>query len=159
MTVFEPGPEGWPLLLDSPAARPCVHPRAHHQHGTYGRYNGDGCRCSACVDAASAMRRNRTRQIAYGRWQAWSDAEPVREHVKTLLIHGLSYATISRRSGLHKGTVRNLVIGTRAHDPPRRVRHHTATALLAVTLDRPGLGAERGLYQLEDTPHAVVPRG
>ena len=79
--------------------------------------------------------RGRARQIAYGRWQPWADAAPVREHLRVLRAGGASYQTIARAAGVSPMTVHRL-LGT---GPPgnkaaaERVRAATAERMLAVT--------------------------
>jgi hypothetical protein len=123
------------LLLDTPATRPCTHRRVHHEHGDIGRYNEDGCRCLPCREAKSAYATNRHRQIAYGRWSAFADAAPVREHVQELMRAGLSWKTVAERTDLSEETVKALLYG-RNGAPVTRVRNHTATQLLAVKAGR-----------------------
>lgn len=123
------------LLLDTPASRPCHHPRANHQHGTYGAYKSDRCRCRPCVEAKSAYDTGRYRQIAYGRWQAFADPEPVRAHVQDLIRAGLSWRTVAHRAELDDQTVKDLLYG-RNGIPVKRVRNRTARQLLAVKAGR-----------------------
>lgn len=79
--------------------------------------------------------RGRARQIAYGRWQPWANAAPVREHLRVLRAGGASYQTIARAAGVSPMTVHRL-LGT---GPPgnkaaaERVRAATAKRMLAVT--------------------------
>src|ERR1022692_1159693 len=53
----------------------------------------------------------RSRQIAYGRWEPWADAGPVREHVRQLRRAGGSYQAIAQAAGVATMTVYRLVHG------------------------------------------------
>lgn len=123
------------LLLDTPAARPCPHPRVNHQHGTPAAYHSDRCRCRPCVEANSAYTKHRNREIAYGRWNAWMDAGPVREHVRQLMGDGLTWRAIAERAHLSHSTVKQLLYGrpSKGEPPSVRVRRKTWTSLLGVT--------------------------
>lgn len=131
------------LLQETPAARPCLHPRAQHQHGTYPAYKRDGCRCLPCRDAASNYAGARARQVAYGRWAPYVDAEPAREHLQKLSQAGIGWRTAARRAGLDKNTVRHLLYGqpARGVSPTRRIRPKTERAILAVQPRRIPAGA------------------
>lgn len=131
------------LLQETSAVRECTHPRARHQHGTPGAYTNDGCRCRACKDAIAAHARHRHRLIAYGRWQAYVDAEPARERVRELMAAGIGLPTIGARAQVSRPTMQRLIYGVRSHGipPSRRIRPATAAALLALDVRRPPLGA------------------
>jgi len=123
------------LLLDTPATRPCTHRRVRHEHGTRGRAVQDGCKCLPCREASAGYQAARTRAIAYGTWQAFADAAPVREHVQDLMRAGLSWKTVAARAGLSEETVKSLLYG-RNGAPVTRVRNSTARQLLAVQAGR-----------------------
>jgi hypothetical protein len=122
--------------------RDCVHPRARHVHGTRSAYVADRCRCQACREANRRDARARSRAIAYGRWQPYVDAGPVREHVRLLRAAGLGIDRIVAISGVGSGTVRLLVYGDREASAGRRLRATTAERLLAVEIS--GSGAAGG---------------
>ena len=69
--------------------------------------------------------RRRNREIAYGRWQPWASATPVRDHVRLLRASGLSYQAIARAAGVSPMTVRRLLHGqpSRQRDIPRAHPH------------------------------------
>ena len=77
----------------------------------------------------------RARQIAYGRWQPWADAAPVREHVRQLHLAGASHQAIARAAGVATMTVYRLQHGEPARNrpAPARIRTQHAERLLAVT--------------------------
>lgn len=122
------------LLLDSPAARPCLHPRANHQHGDLQAYRQDRCRCLPCREANSSYEHaRRTAPAAYGRWSAWLDARPVRAHVQDVMREtGVGWRSIAARAGLRTVTVRRLLYGINGDVPSRRVTRKTADALYAI---------------------------
>jgi len=77
----------------------------------------------------------RARQIAYGRWEPWADAAPVREHVRELRRLGASYQAIASAAGVSPVTVHNLLNGCRARQrpQPQLIGSVQARRLLAVT--------------------------
>jgi hypothetical protein len=77
----------------------------------------------------------RARQIAYGRWEPWAAAAPVREHVQALRQAGASYQAIAQAAGIATMTVRRLLHGEPAKGRPisGRIRAAQAKQLLAVT--------------------------
>lgn len=110
---------------------------AEYPHGTLSRYQIGRCRCRLCKDAKNAYARHRERMIAYGRWESYVDAEPVREHVKTLLAAGLTLGRVSVLSGVTLYTLRNLMTGNPRNGgkPSSRVLAKTSKAILAVCPD------------------------
>jgi hypothetical protein len=77
----------------------------------------------------------RARQIAYGRWEPWAQAAPVREHVQGLRRDGASLRAIGRAAGVSPTTVHRLLHGepARCRPAPRRIQAGEARRLLAVT--------------------------
>lgn len=78
--------------------------------------------------------RHRNRQIAYGRWQPYVDAEPARQHVLALRAAGMGPVTISRVSGVPHGSLGKLIYGDgqRGLAPSKRIRPETEAKILAV---------------------------
>ncbi|WP_137991230.1 hypothetical protein [Streptomyces vilmorinianum] len=115
---------------------------SEREHGTYVKYKLDGCRCYPCGFAESQYSRNRERAIAYGRWQPYVDAEPVRQHVRALGEFGIGWKRAARLAGVSTGCVSKLLYGdgVRHMSPSKGVRRETAERLLAVepTLDNLG---------------------
>ncbi|WP_262062636.1 hypothetical protein [Streptomyces sp. STR69] len=103
------------------------------EHGSRARY-ARGCRCAACRDANRSYENNRARRTAYGTWQPYVGAEPVRRHVRALMDQGMGWRRIAEASGVSKGTVNKLLYGApgRGVAPCRRIRRETAEQLLAV---------------------------
>ena len=141
--------------------KPCLHPIARHEHGTYAAYTLDKCRCHPCVAAAVDYERTRLRRIAYGRWQPYVPAEPARQHVRALMSAGVGLKRIATLTGVPQGTLWKLIYGkTRTGGDRRRtarVRQSTHDELLALrpTLDNlsgrahvDGTGTRRRLQAL-----------
>lgn len=94
------------------------------------------------ITARRNYARYRHRQMAYGRWQPYIDAEPVRTHVVTLQTAGLGWKRIARLAGLSTSTVWKLLYGDphRGMAPSKRVRPETAEKLLSVSASLDVLG-------------------
>jgi transcriptional regulator with XRE-family HTH domain len=117
--------------------KPCHHKRANHQHGTRACYVLDACRCHPCSKANAEAENWRERQKAYGRYNKYVPAGPVREHVRTLMDAGMGLKRIVAVTGVSQGTMWKLMYGKRRPDgtciPSRRVLRDTAEKLY--TLD------------------------
>lgn len=93
------------------------------------------CNCAeVCLPANSAYDRHRRRQIAYGRWEPFTAAAPVREHVRSLMAAGIGTPRIAELSGVQEARVLYLLYGQphRGYPPPQRIRTTTARQLLAL---------------------------
>lgn len=88
----------------------------------------------------AAYERNRRRQRAYGTWQPYVNAEPVRTHVRQLMAYGIGWMRVAELAGVPQGTVEKLLYGCppRGMGPSKQVRPATADKLLAVHPE-PGL--------------------
>lgn len=106
---------------------------AGRPHGN-AKYHLELCRCPACCSAARAYDNNRRRAIAYGRWQPFVDADPVRAHVRALGEFGIGWMRAARLAGVSTGGVSKLLYGDRPRGlaPSKRVRPETAVKLLSV---------------------------
>lgn len=91
--------------------------------------------CSEGPRSRQNYARWRARQIAYGRWEPWAQAAPVRAHVQALQQGGASIRAIGRAAGVSPMTVHRLLRGEPARCPaaPHRMRAGEARRLLAVT--------------------------
>lgn len=121
--------------------KPCHHKRANHQHGTPVAYTWDACRCLPCVGAYGAYESARVRQVAYGRWQPYVPAAPVRAHLVALMAQGMGAKRIAETSGIAYSSVSALLYGRQRANglrPVTKLRPATAQALLAVRLDLAG---------------------
>lgn len=104
------------------------------EHGTYAKYRLDGCRCYPCAAEASVYNANRERAIAYGTWQPFVDAEPVREHIRALQSCALGLRTIAAAAGVDRQRLQTILNGRseRGTPPQAKVRPALAAAILAV---------------------------
>jgi transcriptional regulator with XRE-family HTH domain len=111
-------------------------------HGN-AKYHLEHCRCPICCEAARAYDNNRRRAIAYGRWQPYVDAEPVRTHVKALAEFGIGWMRLAKISGVPRGSVSKLLYGDpqRGMAPSKRMLPKNAQAILAVEPVLEHLGA------------------
>lgn len=119
---------------------------ADRPHGTRQRYvdgpdindqPGRGCRCADCRAATAQYARTRNRLIAYGRWnRGFIDAEPVRQHIRSLMAGGMTIRLIADLAGVSFKTICGLLYGHHGQ-PARRIRSNTATALLDTSPSRP----------------------
>jgi hypothetical protein len=110
--------------------------------------------------------RRRARQMVYGQWEPWADADEVREHVRVLRQAGASYEAIARVAGVAAMTVYRLLHGEPAsgRPVPGRIRAVHAERLLAVTgtavrdaaARRDAAGARRRLRALTAMGHPAV---
>ncbi|MFF3443591.1 hypothetical protein [Streptosporangium sp. NPDC002721] len=106
---------------------------SHRAHGTLVRYVIDRCRCTPCRTANRAYENNRTRQIAYGRWQPYIDAEDARTHTRMLMEFGVGWQRLARLAGVSNGGMAKLLYGGPGTRPPsRRIRPATAERILAL---------------------------
>ena len=99
------------------------------------RGQGPGCRCAGCTEANRAYNAHRDRQIAYGRWQPFTDADPVRQHLKDLSAAGVGRRRVMALTGISSGALSKLMYGQRGKPPSPRVRAKTARAILAIQPD------------------------
>lgn len=102
-------------------------------HG-YARYRLDGCRCYTCGYARAVYEDRRQRAIAYGVWQPYVDAAPVREHVRDLQSCGLGLRRIAEVAGVDRKRLQALMSGRpeRGTGPQKKIRPALAAAILAV---------------------------
>jgi transcriptional regulator with XRE-family HTH domain len=117
--------------------KPCLHKIAQHEHGTRACAVLDRCKCPPCAKANSAAESHRQRQIGYGRWAPYVDAQHVREHVQALNAAGIGNKRIAAVSGVSHGSLAKLIYGDKKRNlgPSKRVRWETAVRLLVVKAD------------------------
>lgn len=90
---------------------------------------------------SSHYSQQRERQIAYGRWQLlYTEAEPVRLHIKELAAAGLGLRTISQLSGVNRSILECIVNGRtdRGTPPSYRVLRANADRILAIPVPTSG---------------------
>jgi hypothetical protein len=115
--------------------KPCLHKEADHQHGTYACYVLDSCRCLPCASANADYEAERVRLQAYGRWNGLVDAEPARQHVRSLMEQGMGLKRIVAVSDVSHGQLWKLMYGKTGSKPSVRIKPATEAKILAVKLD------------------------
>jgi hypothetical protein len=91
-----------------------------------------GCGCQPCLTAINRYKATRIRRTAYGTWQPFVDAEPVRQHLRDLSAAGIGWERAAALAGLADATVSGILYGRGGRKPASRCRQRTAGALLAV---------------------------
>ncbi|WP_141724131.1 helix-turn-helix domain containing protein [Micromonospora carbonacea] len=110
------------------ASRPdCIAPKANLTG-----YKIHRCRCAGCTEANRVYVNRRNRLKVYGRWQPMVEAEPVRQHIRTLGAAGIGWMRAADLAGVSRGCVNRLLYGSTSRPPCKRVRRETAAAILAV---------------------------
>jgi DNA-binding NarL/FixJ family response regulator len=129
------GPDGGNDTAGAAASHRDGSERPAHRHGTLETYRHDRCRCGPCRAANRAVQRRRRRAIAYGQWQPFVDADPIRAHVSQLAAAGFSLRRIAELSGLSRGCIEALMHGkpARGRSPSQQIRAATAGRLLRVS--------------------------
>jgi hypothetical protein len=104
--------------------------------------------CTGCRTANTTHKRNRSRLIAYGRWDGRIDATPAREHIIRLGKSGMTRAAVARAASVSSSVVDQIFRG----QPTTRA--NIARSILAVELALAdharvsSLGASRRLQAL-----------
>jgi hypothetical protein len=143
-TELQTGPQPRPATVSARGGGPerrtrpqrnCSHERSPHRHGTRVAYVKDRCRCPNCTAANTAASRTRYRQQAIGRWQPFTVAGAVREHLAALRAAGIGVERIAKLTGLSLSHVRTLA-DTRpdASATTKRVRPDTIDRILAIPI-------------------------
>lgn len=112
--------------------RPATGTKPLPPHGTLSRHKHYRCKCDLCRKAGRDYMNMRSRLIAYGRWQPYIDAEPVRAHVRMLCGFGIGIPQTRRLSEVSNGSMSLLMYGRGNRPPSRRVRTQTADRILTV---------------------------
>lgn len=115
---------------------------SRRSHG-YARAKLDGCRCYACRFAVSQYNEARERAIAYGTWQSFVDAEPVRQHLQNLQACKIGLRRIAQEVGTDRKRLQLILTGRpeQGIGPQKRVRPQLAAAVLAIQPSLDLLGA------------------
>lgn len=92
------------------------------------------CRLPECLARTAAYDRNRTRLLAYDRWQPFVDAEPVRAHVRMLMSYGIGWQRVASLANIANGGMSRILYGdySRNRGPCKKVRTHTADRIYSV---------------------------
>lgn len=113
---------------------------AVHKHGETGTcYVAHKCRCDNCRTGNRVRAAARRRAHLYGRFDnPYIDAEPVREHVLSLMRDGMGYRRIAEVSGVGATAVRTLIYGRQDPGPRngeelKRIHRDKAAKLRGIT--------------------------
>jgi hypothetical protein len=113
--------------------RPCQHPRAQHVHGTRAAYVKDRCRCAPCTAANAAAWAATNRARAFGQWEPFLDAAPVRARIGQLREAGIGVDQIAKLAGTSTSHIRELANPGQPDKPPvHKVRPDTAQRILSI---------------------------
>ncbi|WP_411095937.1 hypothetical protein [Streptomyces sp. 020-2-3H-GM] len=108
-------------------------PRPIADHGTLSRYKYHGCKCLTCRVAYSEYATKRRRQSAYGTWQPFTPAAPVRQHVMDLQQAGIPVDAVTEAASVTRQTLARIVYGIPAGKPTQKIRKESAEAILRVS--------------------------
>lgn len=108
-------------------------------HGTVSGRKHYLCNCTPCAEAGRAYARSRHRQLGYGTWQPWVEAEPVRDHIRNLMNQNATLRSIAAAAGYDHGVLGRILYGKRSAPAPKVLRTETARRILAVTLPDAGI--------------------
>lgn len=81
--------------------------------------------------AQASWARQRRRLAAYGRWDPFVDAGPVRDHLAAVHATGMPYRELCAAVGISHGALDYVMWGDHGRQPARRVRRELADAVLA----------------------------
>lgn len=76
--------------------------------------------------------RTRNRLLAYGRWDPWTEAQPVRDHIAHLANAGIGWIRAAELAGLPSATVSHWLYGHNGWPPPQQIHTDKAAKMLAV---------------------------
>ncbi|MFE0104535.1 hypothetical protein [Streptomyces sp. NPDC059009] len=104
-------------------------------HG-YARYKLDGCRCYVCAFAVARYNDAREYALRRGQWHPYTDAEPVRRHLRDLQSSGLGLRRIAELAGVDRKRLQVILKGCaeRGGHPQRFVRPALAASVLAISV-------------------------
>lgn len=111
-----------------------VAPDSHRPHGSRAKYTAEKCHCKPCRQANRKAMSERSRLLAYGQWNPFVDAAPVREHIHYLQSCGMGLRTIAAAANVNRKTFQAILKGRPARDkgPQDKVRPTVAAAILAI---------------------------
>lgn len=108
-------------------------PAVERPHG-YARYKCDGCRCYTCAFAVSQYRLHVEKEQRKGTWQPFTDAEPVRKHVRKLMAAGIGRRRVAELGQVSGACITKLLYGQRGNGPTKQMRPATAQRLLSIPI-------------------------
>jgi hypothetical protein len=86
----------------------------------------------ALRSASARWQARKRRLVAYGQWQPFVDAAPVREHLKAVMATGMPIWAVCERLGLpHESSLQHVLYGRGGYGPGEQVRRETAELVLA----------------------------
>lgn len=116
----------------------CDCKRARHTHGDYVMYAIHKCRCDLCRKEAISRARERRKNQLYGRYHL-TDAEPARQHIRSLMAQGMGWKRIAITAGLAPSSVYPILWAQDTKSRKRPLRKQISKTmevkLLAVSLD------------------------
>lgn len=116
----------------------CDCKRARHTHGDNVMYTIHKCRCDTCREAAVDRARARRKNQLYGRYHL-TDAEPSRQHIRSLMAQGMGWKRIAKAAGLSPSSVYPILWAQDTKSKKRPMRKQISKTmeakLLAVTVD------------------------
>ncbi|MER6778419.1 MULTISPECIES: hypothetical protein [unclassified Streptomyces] len=92
-----------------------------------------GCLRPECRERCNEYTRRRYRRVAYGTWQPFVDAAPVRAHINSLRAAGAGTGSIAQAAGVTAATIARILYSRQGQNAT--VRTQSAAAILAVTPD------------------------
>lgn len=119
-------------------------------HGSLSRHKYHGCKCQTCRQNYRDYQNRRYRRRAYGTWQPYVDAEPIRQHLLMLRDHGISFTRVAEIAGLYPATVGGFLYPAGPSRPvKKRATRETADKIFAVTPDTatPGIVDATGTHR------------
>lgn len=82
--------------------------------------------------ASARWQARRRRMIAYGQWEPFVDAEPVREHLREVMAAGMPISAVSERLGLpYESSLQHVLYGRGDCGPGQKERRETAELVLS----------------------------
>lgn len=106
---------------------------SNRRHG-YACYKLDGCRCYTCGWAVASYNDDREQAMRRGTWQPWTDAEPIRTHIRNLQDCGMGLRAIATVAAVDRKRLQAVLTGRpeRGTGPQEKVRPALAASVLAV---------------------------
>lgn len=101
-------------------------------HGTLSGAKHHGCKCLPCSAASAAWQAKRHRQVAYGTWQPFVDAEPTRRHIEHLHSRGMTWEQIADAAGVRESDLDRIRMSIGGRPRTERIRPERERQILAV---------------------------
>lgn len=86
----------------------------------------------ALRSASARWQARRRKLISYGQWEPFVDAEPVRQHLKSVMASGMPIWAVCEQLGLpHESSLQHVLYGRGQYGPGEQVRRETAELVLS----------------------------